>query len=414
MKPERELGAAARRLPAQLGPKRQRAAGPVAGARRRRRPVGRLDGRSSRHRFLASCSPTRARNASSRRRRGTTRSTPTPALHQRGHHLAARRAVDVHHQARRPSGRSDRAARRPARPAPPGAASTSDTSSCTVGESPTISSTGPDATTSPLCMTTTCGAGLLHLGEQVAGDQHGPAVGGVPPQHPAHLGDLRRVEPVGRLVEHQQLRQAEHRLGDGQPLLHAVAVRADLAVDRRRRARRSPAPRRSARRSAGRPVARQYSSQVRPARSGAAGSPAPRPARRAGTAPARRAPAGARRRAPRRRSAGSAPSAPAAWWSCRRRSGPSRPTTCPRWTVKSTVGHRDEPVGVLLAQPADDQRGVRVLGDDRAVGAAVPAARDDDDHREPDRHHDRADRRARTARSTSRLADRLAGHRGQA
>ena len=89
-----------------------------------------------------------------------------------------------------------------------------------------MSSTGPVGHDLALVHDHDVGAGLLHLGQQVAGDQHGPAVGGVAPQHPAHLGDLRRVEPVGRLVEHQQLGQAEHGLRDGEPLLHAVAVRA--------------------------------------------------------------------------------------------------------------------------------------------------------------------------------------------
>ena len=55
---------------------------------------------------------------------------------------------------------------------------------------------------------------------------------GVADQHLAHLADLRRVEPVGRLVEDQQVGQAEHGLGDGQPLPHALGVGAYRAVER--------------------------------------------------------------------------------------------------------------------------------------------------------------------------------------
>ena len=137
-----------------------------------------------------------------------------------------------------------------------------------------MSSTVPSATTLPWCMTTTWRAGLLDLGEQVAGHDHGAPAGRVAAQHLAHRVDLRRVEPVGRLVEHQQLRQAEHGLGDGEPLPHALAVGADAALDRRRRARRSPAPRRCAR---PRPGGRWPPSTAAgcPRRTGAAGSPGP-------------------------------------------------------------------------------------------------------------------------------------------
>ncbi|ESU47784.1 hypothetical protein P376_4235 [Streptomyces sp. HCCB10043] len=68
-------------------------------------------------------------------------------------------------------------------------------------------------------------AGLLDLREEVAGDDDGPAPGRVPDHHVPHLADLRRVEPVGRLVEDQEVRHAEHGLGDGEPLPHALGVR---------------------------------------------------------------------------------------------------------------------------------------------------------------------------------------------
>ena len=79
-------------------------------------------------------------------------------------------------------------------------------------------------------------AGLLDLAEKVAGQDHGPPVGRVPQQDVAHLPDLRRVQAVHRLVEHQQVGQAEHRLRDGEPLAHAARVGAHLAVDGRAQA----------------------------------------------------------------------------------------------------------------------------------------------------------------------------------
>ena len=77
-------------------------------------------------------------------------------------------------------------------------------------------------------------------------------------QHLAHRLDLRRVEAVGRLVEHQQVGQAQHRLRDGQPLPHALAVGLHLPGDGRAP---SPAMASASSRcasSVGRPVAAQY------------------------------------------------------------------------------------------------------------------------------------------------------------
>ena len=45
-----------------------------------------------------------------------------------------------------------------------------------------------------------------------------------------HLVAPGRVEPVGRLVEQQQLRVVDQRLGQLHPLLHAGGVAADRAV----------------------------------------------------------------------------------------------------------------------------------------------------------------------------------------
>jgi len=66
------------------------------------------------------------------------------------------------------------------------------------------------------------GAGLLDLAKQVAGQDDGPPLGRVSQQDIAHFPDLRRVEAVHRLIEHQQVGEAQHGLGDGEPLAHAA------------------------------------------------------------------------------------------------------------------------------------------------------------------------------------------------
>ena len=74
---------------------------------------------------------------------------------------------------------------------------------------------------------------LLHLAEQVAGDQHRAALGGERLEQVAHPADALRVEPVGRLVEDQHPRVADQRGGDPEPLLHAQRVTLELALGRR-------------------------------------------------------------------------------------------------------------------------------------------------------------------------------------
>lgn len=70
---------------------------------------------------------------------------------------------------------------------------------------------------------------LLHLGEDVAGHQHGlPGRGEVAHRLP-HLVDARGVEAVRRLVEDHQLGVLEQRGRDRQPLLHAEGVGAEGA-----------------------------------------------------------------------------------------------------------------------------------------------------------------------------------------
>ena len=135
----------------------------------------------------------------------------------------------------------------------------------------------------------------------------------------AHLAHALRVEPVGGLVEDQQLGVAEQRGGDAEALLHAERVGAVAVVAARRPGRRVRAARGS------------RSSRGRRRRRTSAGSRRPRATgRRPGSRSARRRAAGTRRD----RSSGEPSTLPAAgasgergraaspsWWSCRRRSG---------------------------------------------------------------------------------------------
>ena len=75
-------------------------------------------------------------------------------------------------------------------------------------------------------------AEAVELGELVAGEQHRDAFfARHAPQQRAQLGDALGVEAVGRLVEQQQLRPAEQRLCDAEPLLHPHRERAHAPVD---------------------------------------------------------------------------------------------------------------------------------------------------------------------------------------
>ena len=65
---------------------------------------------------------------------------------------------------------------------------------------------------------------LVNLGEDVAGDEHGPALGRLCPQQIAQPAHPLRVEAVGRLVEDQDPRLAEQRRGQRQPLPHPQRV----------------------------------------------------------------------------------------------------------------------------------------------------------------------------------------------
>ena len=82
----------------------------------------------------------------------------------------------------------------------------------------------------------------------------------------AHVGHAGRVEPVGRLVEHDQLRVAQQRRRDAEPLLHAERVALELVVARSARSTRSSA--RSTSASARPAVAGQHAQVVAPGQVG--------------------------------------------------------------------------------------------------------------------------------------------------
>jgi hypothetical protein len=73
---------------------------------------------------------------------------------------------------------------------------------------------------------------LSHLGEDVAGDEDGPALLDEVAQKAAQPADALRVEAVGRLVEEQHVRVAEQRTRDRQPLPHAERIRLHALVRR--------------------------------------------------------------------------------------------------------------------------------------------------------------------------------------
>ena len=72
-------------------------------------------------------------------------------------------------------------------------------------------------------------AGALDLGEDVRGEQDG-VLAAQAPDELAHLHDLHRVETVDGLVQDQERRPVDDRLGDADPLLVAVREGADGLV----------------------------------------------------------------------------------------------------------------------------------------------------------------------------------------
>ena len=68
------------------------------------------------------------------------------------------------------------------------------------------------------------------LRQHMAGDQHRAPAGGEGLQKGAQPADARRVEPVRRLAQDQQVRVTEERGGQAEPLPHPQGEPADLAV----------------------------------------------------------------------------------------------------------------------------------------------------------------------------------------
>ena len=72
--------------------------------------------------------------------------------------------------------------------------------------------------------------GLGDLGQHVAGEQHRAALGGEVAQEVAQPADALGVEPVGGLVEHEDLGIAEQRGGEAEALGHAEGEAAGAAA----------------------------------------------------------------------------------------------------------------------------------------------------------------------------------------
>ena len=100
--------------------------------------------------------------------------------------------------------------------------------------------------------------GLLHLAHQVAGDQHVAALVGEVAQQFTHPADAFGIQPVDRLVEHQDVGIAEQRRRDTQPLPHAEGEPAHALVGDRSRPTSSMT---SSTRVPGRPLLRARASR---------------------------------------------------------------------------------------------------------------------------------------------------------
>src|SRR5439155_9298867 len=76
------------------------------------------------------------------------------------------------------------------------------------------------------------GTDLLELGQDVAGEEDGHALGAEPADELADLAHLLGVEADGGLVEDEELGLVEEGLREGETLTHAGRVGAHFAVDR--------------------------------------------------------------------------------------------------------------------------------------------------------------------------------------
>ena len=63
-------------------------------------------------------------------------------------------------------------------------------------------------------------ADLFHLVEQVRGEQDGSSLGDEAANHVPELVDAGWIEPIGRLVQNQELGVGKQAAGNAEPLAH--------------------------------------------------------------------------------------------------------------------------------------------------------------------------------------------------
>ena len=90
--------------------------------------------------------------------------------------------------------------------------------------------TGPEKTTRPADEDGDFGAQGLEVVHPVAGEHDRGAVGGQAVEHAVHVLLARRVQAVGRLVQHQEPGLGQQRGGQSEALAHAEREAADLVV----------------------------------------------------------------------------------------------------------------------------------------------------------------------------------------
>ena len=202
-------------------------------------------------------------------------------------------------------------------------------------------------------------------------------------QQVAHDPAADRVERAGGLVEHQQPRGAHQRLGDAEPLLHALRHRVDLRVPRASARPTSSSSSRAlggAAVRAGEPLVQRRAARRRAATGEAEqlGQVADAPPRRgrAGGRAVHLAPA-ARWRAPGRRRSSTSVDLPAPL-------GPSRPTSSPRLDLQIDARERHGRAVALLSSSQAKAAGTRaqcrklpgvpLLDEVRATAARSPAS----------------------------------------
>ena len=129
--------------------------------------------------------------------------------------------------------RGDRGRRRPARRSARPAAGCAPGPARPCAIEPSTSSTGPCRISWPAAMITTSSASSCISESRWLETSTVRPSRGERLEQVAHPADALGVEAVGRLVEDQHPRVAEHRGGDAEPLPHAQRVALELALGRR-------------------------------------------------------------------------------------------------------------------------------------------------------------------------------------